>query len=269
MPFLYWLLRFSIEMASPHQIPVLQKALRVISAIAAGECEPTHRALSAALKIAPATCYRILQTFAHAGWVRALEGGGHELGMGLFPLLRGLQGEELLSQRMVDAINELTAATGVTSKVSARDGDESLTLLRADSPQPMSLAVRPGARFHMTLGASGAVLLSALPDSEIRRIIRDAPKECWQWQKPEDVWQRVAEMRREGVVADHGHYRPDVFGISTALLDAAGTMQGSLTLTGLLHGCSKTQLARFRKLLVRKAAELNRPIKARRSHENR
>lgn len=246
-------------MASAHQIPVLQKALRVITAIAEGACEPTMRSLSDSLKVAPATCYRIIQTFAHAGWVRVRGDGRCELGAGLLPLLHRLQSHDLLSQRMMEALRELTAATGVTSKVSVRDGDEAITLLREDSPQPMSLSVRPGARFHLTYGASGAVLLGSLPDQEIEQVIRRAPKECWQWQKPDDVWRRIEETRRDGVATDHGWYRPDVFGISVPLLDAGGELQGSLTLTGLLHGHSKTQLAGFRRLLLRKAAELNRP----------
>lgn len=244
-------------MPSTNQVPVLQKALRVIATIAEGTCEPTTRSLSEVLKIAPATCYRIIQTFAHAGWIRGQDDGRWELGTGLFPLLHRLQSHDLLNQRMKDALHELTAATGVTSKVSSLDGDEALTLLRVDSPKPMSLAVRTGARFHLTLGASGAVLMSALPDIEIQRIIDDAPAECWQWQKTEDVWHRVTEARETGVVADHGQYRPDIFGISTPIYDAKGAIEGALTLTGLIHGYSQEQLAEFQRLLLGKTAALN------------
>jgi len=125
------------------------------------------------------------------------------------------------------------------------------------SSQPMALAVQPGARFHLTLGASGAVLLSALADAEIEQILCDAPPECWQWQKPIAVWQRVREVRRRGVATDAGTYRPDVFGISVPLLDLEGHIQGALTLTGLLHGHSPTQLASWRRLVLEQAAILN------------
>ena len=141
--------------------------------------------------------------------------------------------------------------------MSAREGAEAVTLLRVASSQPMALAVQPGARFHLTLGASGAVLLSALADAAVEQILRDAPPECWQWQKPAAVWQRVRAVRRRGVATDAGTYRPDIFGISVPLLDLEGHIQGALTLTGLLHGHSPAQLASWRRLVLEQAAILN------------
>lgn len=250
-------------MKPAHQIPVLQKAIQVLNALANGQAEPTAATLARALGIAPATCYRIVQTFAHAGWLHVGEDGRCELGAGLFPLLHRLQQSDLLSERMAATLRELTDVTGVTSKVSVRDGDDALTLLRVDSAEPMALTVRPGARFHLTLGASGTILLGALPDKEVGRIIRRAPAECWQWQKPLDVQRRVKEARRKGVVVDTGTYRPDIFGISAALCDANGHIQAALTLTGLIHGRSKAQLDTFRELIEQTAAKLNQQVKLR------
>ncbi len=247
-----------------HQIPALRKAIQVMNALAEGQCEPTTASLSRTLGIAPATCYRIIQTFAGAGWVTLNSNGRCELGTGLFPILHRLQQSDLLNPRMLDTLRELTDATGVASKVSVRDGEDALTLLRVDSAEPMSLSVRPGARFHLTLGASGSVLLSGLPEKEIAKIIRRAPKECWQWQKPADVLRRAHLARHKGVVTDSGTYRPDIFGISAALRDAHGEIHAALTLTGLSYGRTKTQLDENRQLLEHTAANLNQQAKLRR-----
>jgi DNA-binding IclR family transcriptional regulator len=244
-------------MTRAYQIPVLQKAIQVLNALADGQCEPTTASLARALKIAPATCYRIIQTFARAGWIRVRADGRCELGVGLFPLLHRLQSHDLLSRKVADALQELTAATGVASKVSVREDDDALTVLREDSAEPMALAVRAGSKFHLTLGASGSVLLSALNDAEVTRIIRDAPANCWQWQKPANVLRRVKEARRRRVVTDLGTYRPDIFGIAAPLLDADGQIEGALTLTGLIHGHSKQQFEEWRRIVAHKAAELN------------
>lgn len=244
-------------MKPTHQIPVLRKAVRVVEAIADGRCEPTAAVLARTLSIAPATCYRILQTLAHAGWIQLCADGRCELGLGLLPLLQQLQRHELLGPRVEAVLQSLAATTGVACKVSVREDDAAVTVLRVASPQPMALAVQPGARFHLTLGASGAVLLSVLADAEIKQILREAPPECWQWQKPIAVWQRIREVRRLGIATDAGTYRPDVFGISVPLLDLEGHVQGALTLTGLIHGHSKAQLENWRRLMLAKAAELN------------
>lgn len=255
-------------MTRAYQIPVLRKAIQVLNALADGQCEPTTASLARALKIAPATCYRIVQTFAHAGWIQVRSDGRCELGVGLFPLLYRLQSHDLLSRKVADALQELTAATGVASKVSAREDDDALTVLRVDSAEPMALAVRVGSRFHLTLGASGSVLLSALDDAEVARVIRDAPTGCWQWQKPADVLRRIKEVRRRGVVTDLGTYRPDIFGIAAPLLDAEGLIEGALTLTGLIHGHGKAQFEEWRRLVARKAAELNQHAALKNHDEN-
>lgn len=58
-----------------YQIPVLQKAILVLHAIAEQSCEPTSAAIAKALGIAPATSYRIVRTFAKARWLN-LENNG-------------------------------------------------------------------------------------------------------------------------------------------------------------------------------------------------
>ncbi len=241
-----------------HQIPVLQKAIRVLLAVADRSCEPTVPALARTLRIAPATTYRIVQTLAQAHWIYLRDDGRCELGLGLLPIVQRVEQHELLRQQVAETLKELTQTTGITSKVSVRDGDEAVTLLRVNSAEPMALAVQAGARFHLAFGSSGSVFLSVLDDAEVERILREAPAECWRHQKPEDVWRRVREARRHGYAADVGGFRPDVFGLSAPLWDREGRLQGVITLTGLLHGRSDAQLQSWRQLLVRKAAELNR-----------
>jgi DNA-binding IclR family transcriptional regulator len=240
-----------------NEIPVLRKAIQVLDALATEEGELTTSSLARSLKIAPATCYRIIQTLEHVGWIRVLKHGRCELSVGLFPLLQKLQRHELLDQQVLAALQELTATTGVTSKVSIREGNDAVTVLRVASKEPMALAVHPGSRFHLTLGATGSVLLGGLEDAEIEQIIKEAPASCWQLQKPADVWDRIKEARQHTAVMDAGTFRPDIFGVSAPLLAADGKVQGALTLTGLRHGHNKSQLNEWSGLVVRKAAELN------------
>ena len=244
-------------MKPTNQIPVLRKAVQVVEALATEHGEPTAAALARSLAIAPATAYRILQTLVHAGWVLQDAEGRCALGLGLLPLLQRLQRHELLGPTVEAALQFLATTTGVASKVSVREGETALTVLRADSPQPMALAIRAGARFHLALGSSGAVLLSGLPEAESKRILKAAPAAVWQWQKPAAVWQRIREVRQHGVTLDWGSYSPDIFGISAPLLDLKGQIQGALTLTGLRRGHTKQQIERWRKLVLQKARELN------------
>ncbi len=244
-------------MKAVNQIPVLQKAIEVLSAV--GDCprENTTTALARSLKIAPATCYRIIRTFERNGWIRVLDGGKCELGDGLIVVLHQLHKHDFTGARMTELLEEVTEATGITSKVSVRNHNEAVTILRVDSMDPMGLSVRPGSHFHLTLGSSGSMLMADLPDREIGHIIDGAPESCWQYQTPDDVRRRVMEARTAGTVYDSGKYRPDVFGISAPLYDAGGKLHAALTITGLKHGRSKKQIDEWRRLLAGKAAILN------------
>lgn len=249
-------------MATPYQIPVLQKAIRVLHAIADGSCEPTTNSLARALSIAPATSYRIIRTYAQARWLNIRDDGRCELALGLLPITQAVRQHDLLRREVEDTLRELTEATGMASKVSALDGDEAVTLLRVNSNAPMSLAVQSGARFHLAFGSSGAVFLGAMTDAEVEQILGSAPASCWQNQTPEQVLERVKKTRQHGIAEDLGGFRPDVFGLSAALLDKDGQVEGTLTLTGLLHGLTEKKIQSYRRLLLNKAEELNRPHNA-------
>ncbi|MEI6193535.1 MAG: helix-turn-helix domain-containing protein [Verrucomicrobiota bacterium] len=240
-----------------NEIPVLRKAIQVLDALATEDGEMTTSSLGRSLKIAPATCYRIVQTLEHVGWIRVLKHGRCELSVGLFPLLQRLQRHELLDQKVLATLEELTAITDVSSKVSIREGNDAVTVVRVASKSPMALAVHPGSRFHLTQGATGSALLSGLADEEIEQIIKEAPASCWQYQKPADVWERIQEARKRNAVLDAGTYRPDIFGIAAPLLSADGAVQAAIILTGLRHGHNKAQLNEWCQLVVQKAAELN------------
>lgn len=245
-------------MKTTNQIPVLRKAIQVLDALAIEEGELTTSSLARSLKISPATCYRIIQTLEHAGWIRVLKHGRCELSVGLFPLLQRLQRHELLDQKILAALEELTATTGISSKVSIREGNDCVTVVRVASREPMELAMHPGGRFHLVMGgAAGAVLLSSLEDTEIKEILQTAPDSCWQLQKPAEVWNRIQEARQRQSVIDVGAYRPDIFGISAPLLAADGAIQGALSIAGLRHGHNLAQLKEWRDQVVRKARELN------------
>lgn len=166
----------------------------------------------------------------------------------------------MLGKRFLDALREITSITGMTSKVSVGDGFDALTLLRVNSSEQMALAVQTNARFHFAYGSSGAIFLSVMEDDAIANVLLNAPKECWNHQKPEDVWTRIHEAKKCGYVADLGSFRPDVFGISAPLFSADGNLQGTVTVTGLLHGRTQEQLNSWCKLLTKKCGELSRQM---------
>ena len=239
------------------QIPILHKAVDVIHFIAQSDREPTPREAASALGIAPTSCHRIFQTFLRRNWVQPVADGRFGLSLGLHPLLERVAQNPLLSARTRAALAKLARATGITSKISIREGNESVTILREESTAPMALGVRPGARFHLGYGSSGAVLLAGCDDEEIDAVLASAPRVCWELQKPENVRERIAAVRAGKCAVDLGQYRPDIFGISAPIRNADSRICGALTLTGLAYGVSRRSLDRHGKILLAAAARIS------------
>jgi DNA-binding IclR family transcriptional regulator len=218
---------------SAHTVPILKKAIAVLRAVAEGKGDATTtKALARTLGLPHSSAYRILQTFLAEDWVRASAAGQHEISFGLLPLLQPLSRHELLIETVREPLRQLTRDTGLTAKISVRQGDNAITVFRVESPRATSVNVRIGAAFHLALGSSGSVLMSPLSAAEREALIATAPASCWQNQKPANIAARLRELARYGRCSDTGHYRVDHSAMSAPLRDRSGHIVAALTVTG-------------------------------------
>ena len=231
----------------PGTVPILGKANRVFEMVARTPGGITAKSLASSLAIAPATCYRILRTFVADGWLRARPGGAFELSFGLVPLLRPLLRHEVLIETVREPMGQLARATGITAKLTIRQGDDTVTIFSAQSQRPHAIASRVGAVVSLAYGSSGAAYLGALPDEEVKRIVNAAPAEAWKHQKRETVLQRVRDGRRLGVYSDSGSYQPNIHTLSAPLYGPNREVAGVITLLGFpqdFAGAAKSAVAK-------------------------
>ena len=175
-----------------HTIPAVIKAMELLRALAEPDRETTTKALVLRLGIPRTSCYRILRSLIARDWVRQADGGQHGLSLGLLPLLAPLRSVAALAAAVEPALQTLAMASQLTAKVSVRQADYAVTIARVESPKQTSVAVRMGASFHLAYGSSGTVFLSALLEADVRRVLAEAPAECWDHQRPEEVRRRLA-----------------------------------------------------------------------------
>lgn len=217
---------------SAHTVPVLRKAIHVLEAVAQGNGTVTTKSLAAGLRISPTTCYRILQSFVAEGWLRPGANGTFELSFGLVPLLRPLLRHELLIETVREPLTQLARTTGLTAKLTVRQGDDAVTLYSANSPKGTAITSRVGSVVSLAIGSSGATFLAALADDDVARVLQDAPAEVWRFQKREDVLRRVRECRRQGCCFDNGSYQPHINTLSAPMHGPARELAGVITLLG-------------------------------------
>lgn len=215
-----------------HTVPVLAKAIDVFEAVATGNGSVTTKSLASSLRISPTTCYRILQTYVAKGWLRAGTNGTFELSYGLVPLMRPLLRHEVLIETMREPLAQLARTTGLTAKVTVRQGDDAVTIHSANSPKGTAITSRVGSVVSLAIGSSGATFLAAMDDDEIDRVLEDAPNEVWRTQKRDDVYRRVREARRQDCCFDNGSYQPHINTLSAPLYGAAREVVAAITLLG-------------------------------------
>ena len=244
-----------------HTIPAVCKAMELLGLLAEPQGETTTKALALRLGVPRTTCYRLLRSLVARDWVRPLPGGGHALSVGLLPLLQPLRQVEDLAGAVQPVLDELALRSGLTAKVSVRQGDEAVTVARCESPQATSVAVRIGASFHLALGSSGAVLLSGLSQPEVDDILERAPEECWTYQTPREVHRRLEELRGQGWCADQGTFRPSCHAVSMPLRDRRGDVAAAMTIIGFPHELTAKRLASLAKLLAEAAREAEKRLR--------
>jgi DNA-binding IclR family transcriptional regulator len=213
-------------------VPVVRKAVRVLEAVARSDGQTTTKGLATSLRISPSTCYRIIQSFIADGWLRPGPGGTFELSFGLVPLLRPLLRHELLIATVREPMAGLAHTTGLTAKLTVRQGDDAVTIYSAQSPKGTAIASRVGSTASLAIGSSGATFLAALAEPDIARILTGAPAEAWRFQKREQVLRRIQESRRTGCCFDEGSYQPHIHTLSAPMLGPEGILAGVITLLG-------------------------------------
>ena len=117
-----------------YTIPILKKSIAVLKLIAEGRGLTSIKALEQTLGVPHSTMYRMLETFSQEDWVRKTDGGQYELSFGLLPLLQPLMRHELLIETVRDAMLALGRDTGLTTKLSGRQGNLDVTLFHTESP---------------------------------------------------------------------------------------------------------------------------------------
>lgn len=247
---------------SAHTVPILKKAIAILRAVADGKGDSTTtKALAQTLGLPHSSTYRILQTLLAEDWVRATAAGQHEISFGLLPLLQPLSRHELLIETIREPLRQLARDTGLTAKISVRQGDNAITIFRVESPRPTSVNVKIGAAFHLVLGSSGTILMSPLPPPQRDAIITSAPPPCWQNQKPTDITTRLRELARYGRCSDLGHYRTDHSAMSAPLRDRSGNIIAALTIIGFPQDFEPTPRKHASRHLLACAQHCNQLLK--------
>ncbi len=244
-----------------YTIPIVEKTFRVLNAIATTGGAVSMHQLARSLDIAPSSCFRIVRTLQEQGWIAEKRTGGWELAVGLVRLLDGLTPVSRLIDAVREPLDQLIAKTRLPGKLSVRQGDNAVTVLRGESPEAISMTGRVGTAYPLAIGSSGSILCGDMTDPEIDQLIKRSPAAAWANQSREDFIARVATARTSKPVVDRGSYSPNIHTISVAIRDSDNQIVAALTLIampGELPDASVPAVAKWMTAAVRDIRLANR-----------
>jgi DNA-binding IclR family transcriptional regulator len=233
-------------------IPAVEKTLRLIELLSCNFQAHTIAELANSLDISVTTCFRILRTLEKNDWIYPRPEGGYQFSAGLIRLLNPVYRYQILVENLRTCIVALSETMRRSVKISVRQGDEAVTIYRADSPHPYSLSSRIGARFSLLFGSSGTALLPDFSEAEIQDLVKKAPPKVWKYQTKEDFFRRLEEHRKEGCCSDFGGFHPSIYTMSASIRNAEGRVECSVTILGLHEDfMDENEVGKYRKALFR------------------
>lgn len=214
-------------MPSHTHVPVLRRAIRLLESLAQREAL-SAKALSVELGIPPATCYRILCTFAEAHWVRRDALGGYHLShaLGLVGGLARRMG--IVLPHLAEPLKRLAERTRLTTKVTIREGAEWLMIARHEVPKDITVSQRVGMRSPIYIGSVGAALLANEDDAQIERLLLKVKPSA-----ANDTWRRIRFCRLRRYAVDLGETHSSIHALSVPLDLGFPDSPAALTVFGL------------------------------------
>jgi IclR family transcriptional regulator, KDG regulon repressor len=151
---------------------VLHKTLDILEKIGHAPEGVRLSELARAVEMPKATVYRILSTLESRAFLERGENGAYHVARKLFDLQLSFPIEQILAKAAQPKLEELVKACKETVNLGILDAGEVVVLNTMESPQSVRMSSKVGNRRHLHSTALGKVLLAALPEKEVFRLLR-------------------------------------------------------------------------------------------------
>ena len=216
-------------------IQVLERAMRLLDALAAQSDPVTLKDLSKSTGLHPSTAHRILNDLVLGRFVERVDSGLYQLGMRLLELGSLVKGRLDVREAALGAMRALHKITGQTINLSVQQGDEILYIERAWSERSGMQVVRAiGGRAPLHLTSTGKLFLSAADDRQVRAYAlrtglaghtRNSLTEL------DRLERELALVRRHGYARDNEELELGVRCIAAGIHDDAGKLVAGLSIS--------------------------------------
>jgi IclR family acetate operon transcriptional repressor len=256
-----------------HSIQSVDRAIRLLEAIAEAGGETTLTELSQRTKLNISTCHHLLSTLVHRGYVAKVPvRRSYALGARILYLSNACVQVDL-PVRAAPFIEQINVKTGETVHLAVLQGDAMMKIAKRESRHAVRVDTGTLGKTdapHAT--ASGKAMLAWLPEDNMRRVLshgmaRFTPKTITEWPA---LIEALRHVRRDGYAMDDEEYQPGVICIGAAIRDHNGAVVGAISASTPTMRANDEHLSLVREQVIGAvralSAELGAPSSQFRAH---
>lgn len=216
-------------------IQVLDRAMRLLDALAQRSGAVSLKELALATDLHPSTAHRILNDLVAGRLIERTDSGMYALGMRLLELGHLVKSRLDVREVAVDYMRELHERTGQTVNLSVRQGDEIVYIERAYSERSGMQVVRAiGGHAPLHLTSTGKLFLAATDERQVRAYaLRTGLSGNTRNSLTDPILleRELNLVRRHGYARDNEELELGVRCIAAAIRDESGRLVAGLSIS--------------------------------------
>ena len=228
--------------------------------------------LARELGVHKSSASRLLGTLRSGGLVDVdAESGRFELGAGFLRLAARAVGRLDLARLSLPFLRDLAERSSETAYVSVRRGWYRVAVQEVESAKPVRMVAGIGHPYPLDRGAPSRILLAALPDDEVERVLAAMPAPVGR-ERGATLRGKIARARRHGYAISIEENVPHAASIAVPVRGHLGTVVAALGVAGVTPRWGRREMLSFLPALQQSAEEISqllgtapmRPERARR-----
>jgi DNA-binding IclR family transcriptional regulator len=212
-----------------YRAPALDKGLDILELLSATDTGLTQAEIAKALDRSPNEIYRMLDRLVRRSYVVRTEAERYELGLKLFALAHQHAPLRRLVSQATPLMRRFAQEAGQSSHLVVYERGRVVVVAQFDAPSYWGLAIRVGAHVGLIGTGSGHVLLAFRSAQERRFMLTEHEEVAGEATAPDDLDDRLAEIRSRGFEMMPSRQTRGVVNISAPVLAPDGSALAAIT----------------------------------------
>jgi DNA-binding IclR family transcriptional regulator len=191
--------------------------------------------LAAELGLGKSTAHLLLQTLVADGMVECDPvSGAYRVGLRAFEIGVTAIEQGGFGARLIGSMEELGRRCNESVSLGVLSAGSVLIVQRVESPEILRADIRPGTRMPLHASASGKVLLAAMPDAEIARLLPELlPTPARRTVRERSaLFAEVRRVRDQGFAGQRDEFVDGIAAVAAPVFTASGSVLAALSIAG-------------------------------------